>query len=131
MAVTILATATLVACATISQPADTRVDEGVKDFIEIEDLAEIDAIRTRHDLRLHDLSTRYVLAADIRGEYLVAYRGTCRRLPHDGVRPDYRQEVNTIRAGSDSLRGCHIGSIYKVSPAQADELKQIGEIANQ
>ncbi len=127
----IFALATLGACASIDTPPNTRVDDGVKDFIGVEELAEVDAIRRRTDLRLQDLSDYYVIAKDRRESYLISFRSRYRDIPDRDVTPDYRHEGNTIRAKFDTLRGCKISAIYALSEAQADELIGLGDSAGQ
>lgn len=123
--------AMLYGCAGLDAPPDTRVDDGVKDFIKVEELTEVDVIRRRDDIRLHSLSDHFVIAKVRQANYLIAYRSRCRDLPNREVTPDYRHEGNTIRARFDTLRGCHIDEIYTISEAQADELKQLGDARDQ
>ena len=43
------------------------------------------------------------------------------------IKADIRRESNVIRARFDTLRGCHIDSIYEVNEGQAEELKALGD----
>ena len=124
-------TLVLSACASLNTPPDTRVDDGVKDFIKVEELAEIDVIRRSNDLALYSLSDYYVVAKDRRDNYLIAYRSRCRDIRDQDVTPDVRRDSNTIRAKFDTMRGCRIAAIYSISESQADELISFGKSSGQ
>ncbi len=121
--VLVAALVAIAACAGLDAPPDTRIDDGVKDFITVEKLEEVDAIRRRTDLRIHNLTDYFVVVRDRDDYYLLAYRTRCRDIPDQDVSPDFRHEGKTIRARFDTLRGCRIGAIYQISEGQADELK--------
>ena len=122
---TILAASLLAACAAIDEPADTRVNDAVKDYIEVAGLEQVDVIRPGNNQRIRDISDKYFLLSDGRDEYLIRYQQRCRLLEDPRTQPDIRYEGRRIRARFDTIRGCRIAAIYAVSEGQADELYEI------
>lgn len=130
--VLIVFAATLVfGCAAPTQEQSSKAmtaETAIEDFIEVEALTEIDAIRSMQQLHHRVITDKYIIIHDRRASYLAAFSRRCRELNERDVTPDIRRERNTLRAKTDSFRGCRIDSIYEVSAGQADELKSIGEM---
>ena len=115
----------LVACATTGQ--EERIN-AVKDFIEVNELEQTDAIRTFDQLQQHVLNERYVIVSTRRDQYLLEYPYPCRDDPMTRrPRPDIRRDATAIYAGSDTFRGCQIRALYAISEDQAEELKNMGK----
>ena len=102
-------------------------NDAIDDFIEVEELQEVDAIRSRKTLHRTTITERYIILSDKSESYLVTFRRRCRELSDSHVTPDFRQDQHTIRARFDTYRGCRIESIYEVNEGQADELKSLGK----
>ena len=62
-----------------------------------------------------------------REDYLLEYFSRCLRNMDGRVEPDIRRDARRIYAGADTFRGCRIKELYSLDPAQADELREIGE----
>ena len=115
----------LAACASTGQ--EERVN-AVKDFIEVNELATADAIRTFDQLGQHVLNERFVIVSTRREQYLLEYPYPCRDDPMTRrPKPDVRRDSNAIYAGSDTFRGCQIRAIYPITEDQAQELKNMGK----
>ena len=102
-------------------------NDAIDDFIEVEELEEVDSIRSRKTLHHTTITERYIILSDKNESYLTTFLRRCRELNEAHVTPDFRHEHNTIRARFDTYRGCRIESIYKVNEGQADELKSLGK----
>lgn len=121
----------IVGCAAKTQSQHSRamtVNTAIEDFIEVEALTQTDVIRSMQELHYKVITDRYVIVHDRRTSYLTKFGRRCVELYQTEVTPDIRRERNTLRAKTDSLRGCRIDSIYKVSDGQADELISLGEM---
>ena len=115
----------LAACASTGQ--EERVN-AVKDFIEVNELAKADGIRTFDQLGQHVLNERFVIVSTRREQYLLEYPYPCRDDPlTHRPKPDVRRDSNAIYAGSDTFRGCQIRAIYPITEDQAEELKNMGK----
>lgn len=129
-AYSIVVTAALLAsCASTIDQQEARIatrDQALADFIATEELQEVDAIRSREQLSHRALSEKHIIIYDRKSSYLVIYRRLCRELRERDVVPDIRHEGNIIRAKFDTYRGCRIGTIYRVSQGQVDELMNLG-----
>ena len=114
----------LAGCAA-SQPDIDK--ESVEDFIEVRQLESVDAIRTTSNDSWKDLNEYQIIYTARREEYLVVFSRRCWELNDTRVTPDQRWDSNSIRARFDTIRGCRIDSIYKLSETEAEELEQLGE----
>ena len=120
----------IVGCAATTQNQNTRamtVNTAVEDFIEVEELTEIDVIRSRQQLHHTVITEKNIIIHDRRASYLATFRRRCRELNDTDVTPDLRYDLNTIHADSDTFRGCKIDSIYELSDGQAEELKSLAD----
>lgn len=106
---------------------DPKVSVAVEDFIAVAELEELDKIRTRMGFNWEYLSERFVIVKTRDGDYLVRFRRRCRELNQLPVQPDIRYDGSLLRSGIDTIRGCRIGEMYAIEPAQADELRQLGK----
>jgi len=115
----------LAACATTGQ--EERIN-AVKDFIEVNELEKVDAIRTFDRIEQRVLNDRFVIVSTRREQYLLEYSYPCRDDPFSRrPRPDIRRDSSAIYAGSDTFRGCQIRALYPITKDQAEELKNLGE----
>ncbi len=117
----------LAACAT---PEDLQEVEAVRDFISAGELKEVDEIRLYSQLNYTYLNDHFVLVPARRKDYLVEFRSRCRALTRQEFTPsmvDVRYDANTIRARSDSIRGCFISRIYELTGEQGKELRRLGD----
>ena len=112
------------ACATARPQID---EEAVEDFISVRGLEQLDRIRTDTSEGYYELNEYFVIYQTRRGDYLFEFARRCWELDDRRIRPDERWDNNTIRARFDTLRGCRIANIYRLTETDAEELKQLGE----
>lgn len=128
MKVHVLAIATLflVACATTGENGERREEAAIVDFIEVNELASVDVIRTMDQLSSKAVSEKYVIVSSRRQDFLLEYYSRCIRNFDGSVTPDVRQDSRALYARVDTFRGCRIKAIYALEPGQADEVREIG-----
>ena len=79
-------------------------NDAIDDFIEVEELEEVDTIRSRKTLHHTIITERYIILSDNSESYLATFRRRCRELSDSHVTPDIRHEQHTIRARFDTYR---------------------------
>lgn len=115
-------------CATEQEQKEDPVTQAIVDFIEVRDLEEVDAIASGSTDSWKELGLEYLLYTGRRDEYLVEFAHPCYELRDmSRVTPDYRWDANSIRARFDTIRGCRIGRVFKLTEAEVAELENIGE----
>ena len=112
------------ACATARPDLD---NEAIDDFIAVRQLEEVDSVRTDSTDGWTELNLNYVVYRTRRGEFLFEFARRCFELDERRVTPDTRWDSNVIRARFDTLRGCRIEKIFRLTEAEAEELRQLGE----
>lgn len=113
----------LAACA--GQP---QVDkEAVADFIAARHLEQVPYISSDTSDGWNNLNDYYLLYHTRRGEFLVEFASRCWDLDSNRVMPDTRWDSTRIEAKYDTIRGCRIGNIYKLSDEETAELRNLGE----
>lgn len=127
----ILVTLLLVACATSDERDERLEDSAITDFIEVNELAAVDVIRTMDQLTFKVISDEYVLVSTRREDFLLQYFSRCIRYTDGRVEPDFRQDSRALYAGADTFRGCRIKALYALGPGQAEEVRQIAEAFSQ
>jgi len=124
----ILIVAMLAGCAAGStQPQEI---EAVRDYVAASELVEVDQIRTSRNVSYTYLNDRYVLMPGRRGNYLVELSRDCFELRRQEWTPemvDRRDNANILRARFDTIRGCHIGTMYEITEDQKKELRDLGD----
>lgn len=101
--------------------------EAVEDYIRVQDLQEVDVIRTRGNLPgdisryLNDYHLSYKTKQRY---YLIAFAHVCPRR-YGTVTTDERNN-NLLQAHADSIRGCRISRIYEMTKENAAELRTLG-----
>ena len=122
----VAAAVVLAACAAPEERDPAREDAPIRDFVDVNELAEVRAIRTLDQLSSRKVNDFYVIVSTRREDYLLEYFSRC--IPrYDGrVEPDVRRDSRALYAGADTYRGCRIKSIYVLEPGQGDELREIG-----
>ncbi len=127
-ALTILLLITLAACSTKDR-AIKPTQETVDDFVESNELEELDRARTGvsgDSFRV--VNDYYVIYESQRGTYLFAFVRRCMELRDNTfISADQRSDSNWIRARFDTLRGCRIDRIYALTDEQAKELRYLGQ----
>ncbi len=118
----------LSACAAQDGVQRQEEHQAVRDFIAVRDLEELKKMRTALRDSWTSIDDRFIIYRGPRGQYLVEFDRRCHELS-DGSRivPDERRERNTVRARTETIRGCRIKTIYALTEAEADELENIGE----
>jgi Family of unknown function (DUF6491) len=118
----------MVGCSSTStQPQEI---EAVRDFVAATELEEVNEIRLTETLSYTYVNDRYVTVPTRRGDYLVELRRDCFELRRNNFTPemvDVRDNRNVLRARFDTIRGCYIGTIYEITEAQREELRNLGD----
>ena len=121
----------LAACASQDEQAEEStqdVNQAVRDFVELRELEELDALKSGTNDSWQQLDDRFIIYSGRRETYLVEFGRRCYEL-NDNTRitPDKRWDANRVRARFDTLRGCRIAKIYGLDEAEVAELENIGE----
>ena len=131
MIAAIVAAFFLAACASQDEQAEEStqdVTQAVRDFIELRDLKELDALKSGTNDGWQQLDDRFILYSGRRETYLVEFIRRCYELSDNtSITPDRRWDSNTVRAKFDTIRGCRIDIIYRLDEAEIAELENIGE----
>jgi len=123
----VVATLLLIACAAPDEKDGRREDTAITDFIEVNELVSVDAIRTMDQLVGRKVNDTYYIVSTRKQDYLLEYYDRC-MLRYDGsVEPDRRQDSRALYPRIDTFRGCRIKAIYAISPGQVDEVRDIGK----
>jgi len=123
----VVATLLLIACAAPDEKDDRRDETAITDFIEINELVPVDAIRTMDQLVAREVNDTYYIVSTRKQDYLLVYYGPCMRRYDGTVEPDRRQDWRALYPRTDTFRGCRIKAIYAIEPGQVDELRAIGK----
>jgi len=116
-------------CATQGREATQDEEQAVRDYILVRGLEEVDRIRSSNSDSWDELDEYFIIYDTRRNTYLVEFNRACYELNENRVTPDLRREVNTIRARSDTIRGCLVDKIFALTEADVAELKSLGELA--
>lgn len=121
----------LAACASQDEKAEEStqdVDQAVRDFIELRELEELDALRSGPSDGWQQIDDRFIIYSGRRDTYLVEFRRRCHELnDNTHITPDRRWDANTVSVKFDTIRGCRIDKIYGLDEAEVAELENIGE----
>lgn len=115
------------ACAATDEAEEPRKETAVQDYIAVNELEPASSIRTEGTLSYYEINDTFLLVSTKRQDYLLEYFSRCIRYIEGRVEPDVRRDPRRIYAGADTFRGCRIKELYPLDPAQADELREIGE----
>ena len=119
------------ACAAQGEKESTsRQDQvqAVRDFIEVRDLEEVNAIVSRSQDSWQPIEDHFLIYEGRKSFYLVDFDRRCWELSdNSNIVADERREHNKIRARFDTIRGCRIHRIYALTEAEAAELENLGE----
>ena len=123
----VVATLLLIACAAPDEKDGRREDTAITDFIEVNELVPVDAIRTLDQLVGRKVNDTYYIVSTRKQDYLLEYYSPCMPRYDDGrVEPDRRQDARALYQRLDTFRGCRIKAIYAITPGQVDEVREIG-----
>ena len=114
-------------CATQEKAVEQDEEQAVRDYILVRGLEEVDRIRSSDRDSWEELDEYFIIYDARRGAYLVEFNRACYELNDSRVTPDLRREANTIRARSDTIRGCQVDNIFALTEADVAELKSLGE----
>lgn len=118
----------IVSCSSTStQPQEIQA---VRDFVAATELEEVNEIRLSETLSYTYVNDRYVTVPTRRGDYLVELKRDCFELRRNDFTPemvDVRDNQNVLRSRFDTIRGCYIGTIYEITEAQREELRNLGD----
>jgi hypothetical protein len=109
-------------------PSTQDIGQAIRDFIELRELEELDALRSGTNDGWSVLNETFILYSGRRDTYLVEFARRCWELrDHTRITPDQRYDSSVVRARFDTIRGCRIGKIYALTEAEVAELENIGE----
>ncbi len=114
-------------CATQEKAVTQDEEQAIRDYILVRGLEEVDRMRSSNSDSWDELDEHFVIYDTRRNTYLVEFNRACHELNENRVTPDLRREANTIRARSDTIRGCRIDKIFALTEADVAELKSLGE----
>ena len=114
-------------CATQERAPTQDEEQAVRDYILVRGLEEVDRIRSSNSDGWHELDEFFIIYDTRRDTYLVEFNRACYELNDSRVTPDLRREANSIRARSDTIRGCQVEKIFVLTEADVAELKALGE----
>ena len=114
-------------CATQERAPTQDEEQAVRDYIQVRGLEEVGRIRSSSSDSWHELDEFFIIYDTRRNAYLVEFNRACYELNENRVTPDLRREANSIRARSDTIRGCQIDKIFVLTEADVAELKALGE----
>ena len=115
-------------CATQERAVTQDEEQAIRDYILVRGLEEVNRIRSSNRDSWDELDEYFIIYDTRRNTYLVEFNRACYELNENRVTPDLRWEANTIRARSDTIRGCQIDKIFVLTEADVAELKSLGEL---
>ncbi len=115
-------------CATQERAVTQDEEQAIRDYILVRGLEEVDRMRSSRNDSWDELDEFFIIYDTRRNMYLVEFNRACYELYESRVTPDLRREANTIRARSDTIRGCQIDKIFALTEADVAELKALGEM---
>ena len=122
----LIASFLLAACAASDEKEERREETAIADFIEVNELASVNSIRTLDQLSSSSVSDLYLVVSTRKEDFLLEYYSRCERGCDGRVKPDIRQDSRALYPRVDTFRGCRIKAIYALQPGQADEIKELG-----
>ncbi len=122
----LIAAVLLTACAALDDEQGRREETAIADFIEVNELASVNSIRTLEQLSSSSASELYIIVSTRREDYLLEYYSRCTKRFDGRVEPDVRQDSRALYPKVDTFRGCRIKALYALEPGQADEIKALG-----
>ncbi len=114
-------------CATQEKAVTQDEEQAIRDYILVRGLEEVNRMRSSNADGWDELDEHFIIYDTRRNSYLVEFNRACYELNDNRVTPDLRREANTIRARSDTIRGCQIDKIFALTEADVAELKSLGE----
>ncbi|MDJ0812457.1 MAG: DUF6491 family protein [Woeseiaceae bacterium] len=128
---TLLGIVVLAGCAgqdETDDPSTQDIGQAVRDFIELRELEELDALKSGTRDGWTQIDETFILYTGRRDTYLVEFARRCYELnDHTRITPDERWDANLVRARFDTIRGCRIAKIYALTEGEVAELENIGE----
>ncbi len=126
---TILLLAVLaVGCAATPKDAGVlETNDAIDDYVHVAELQEVDSIRYYAELTHTVITEKYNIISAGSERYLVTYFNNCYEMNDHNLKPDYRYDSHTLRARSDTFRGCRIEALHEVNKGQAQELIDLGK----
>jgi hypothetical protein len=102
-------------------------NQRVADYVATSELPEVKHIRKGNRDSWTYLNDRYVI---YRGgkDYLVEFRANCAEIRNNDWLPaDYIHDHRHLRAGEDTIRGCIVDRLYRLTREQRTELRRLEE----
>lgn len=120
----VVAALLLAACGSTSTP---REAEAVRDFVALSGLDRTEAIRMYRQLRYGYVNDYFVIVISGERHYLVEFTARCyslRAKTFTAAMVDQRHDPSYL-IEKDTIRGCPVGKIYRATPEQLIEVKQL------
>ena len=109
------------------QQTGSGVEQAIRDYIEVRQLAELEFLRSSNRDHWTELNEKFIIYKGYDEEYLLEFSRNCYELNEHPVVADVRREPNRVRARFDTLRGCRIEKIFAVNANDVAELTALGE----
>ena len=124
----LLAVAATAGCAKQPTMPMEAKNEAIRDFIAVRKLESVDRMPATTRDGYKELTSSYLIYRTRRERHLVEFARPCYELRDSSyITPDNRSDPKHIRARFDTIRGCRIHQLYPLTPAEVEELQQIGE----
>ena len=129
--VAILLSFAVVGCGgTVERNGPGMETEAVRDFVATSELSEVSRMRMREQIKYKYINDYYVVVPQRHEVHLIEFTGRCpelRKRQWDAGMVDHRTNSRNLYSDRDTIRGCVIGSIYPLTPAQVAELQVLGD----
>ena len=116
----------LAGCSSTTVPQEARA---VRDFVAVSELERVESIRLYRPLRYGYVNDYFVIVIVGERHYLLEFTARCRALrakTFTAAMVDHRYDPSFLHA-RDTIRGCPVGKIYKASPKQLVEAKELSK----
>jgi hypothetical protein len=121
------ATVLLAACAGQQLTDTSKVEEAVRDYIEVHQLPEVDKLRSSRFDHWTEIDRNFLVYETRDEVFLVEFGRACYQLDETPVVADIRHDQDTVYARFDTIRGCRISKLYAVTENDVAELTALGE----
>lgn len=109
--------------------ATTLEAMAVRDYVEVADLEEIDIARLYRQLKFGYVNDNFVIVVAGSRHFLIEFEIRCRSLrskTFTAAMVDHRFDPSYLRP-RDTIKGCPVYRIYKATPEQLREIKELSE----
>lgn len=116
----------LAGCSATTVPQEA---EAVRDFVAVSELERVKSIRLYRQLRYGYINDYFVIVIAGERHYLVEFTARCRALrakTYTAAMVDHRYDPTFLHE-MDTIRGCPVGKMYKATPENLIEAKELSK----